>query len=206
MSSQFDPLIFAAGARHGVDPAFIKAVVKAESNFNPRAYRFEPHVAHLGGPDASYGLMQTLFSTAKELGYTGTPEGLYDPATSLEFGTRYLKRQLSRYGGDVEKAAAAYNAGSAIRSNDGRGWINQAYVDRVLRFFREFRTVQPEPAVRSAPPAITFPPVRVAAGEDELGRRLIQLETLLTPQSAPYVIGGLAVLGALIFSGGDRRR
>lgn len=199
-----DALIFEAGTRHGVDPALIKAVVKAESNFDPRAYRYEPHVAHLGGPDASYGLMQTLYSTARELGYSGQAEGLFDPATSLEFGTRYLKRQLVRYGGDVEQAVAAYNAGSARRLASGK-WSNQAYVDRVLRFFREFRSVQPQPMSRSAPPTITLPPVKLAAGVDDAGRRLVQMETVLTPQSAPWVIGGLAVLGALVFGSGRER-
>lgn len=209
MSSQFDTLIFDAATRHSVEPALIKAIMRAESNFNPRAYRHEPFVPHLGGPDASYGLMQTLYTTARELGYSGSPEGLYQPETSIEFGTRYLKRQLIRYSGDTEKAISAYNAGSA-RGSPGN-WSNQPYVDRVLRFFRELRAVQAQelnraPTTVNIVPGVrapAFPPVRLAAGEDEAGRRLVTMETLLTPESMPWVFGGLAVLGALVFS---RRR
>jgi len=208
MTSEFDTLIFDAAGRHGVDPALIKAIIQAESNFNPRAFRHEPFVKHLGGPDASYGLMQTLYTTAREMGYTGVPEGLFNPETSIEYGTRYLKRQLIRYTGDTEKAISAYNAGSARRLSNGK-WSNQPYVDRVLRFFRQLRAIQTQelkaPTTVDIVPGVkapAFPPVRLAAGEDEAGRRLVTMETVLTPQSAPWVLGGLAVLGALVFSRG----
>lgn len=206
MSNEFDTLIFDAATRHGVDPALIKAVIRAESNFNPNAYRREPFVQHLGGPDASYGLMQTLYTTAQELGYTGTPEGLFHPGVSIEYGTRYLKKQLIRYGGDTEKAISAYNAGSARRTSGGK-WSNQAYVDRVVRFFRELRAVQAEelqtPTTVDIVPGVkvpALPPVRITAGQDEAGRRLIQMETILSGESAPFVLGGLAILGAMVFS------
>lgn len=206
MSNEFDILIFDAAGRHSVDPALIKAVIKAESNFNPRAFRHEPFVPHLGGPDASYGLMQTLYTTARELGYSGAPEGLFNPETSIEYGTRYLKRQLLRYDGDTEKAIAAYNAGSARKVASGE-WSNQRYVDRVLGFFRNLRSVQAEelrtPTTTNIVPGVpvpALPPVRISAGEDEAGRRLIRMETLMSPESLPFVLGGLAVLGALVFS------
>lgn len=209
MSNQFDTLIFDAAGRHAVDPALIKAVMKAESNFNSRAFRREPFVRHLNGPDASYGLMQTLFTTARELGYSGAPEGLFNPETSIEFGTRYLKRQLIRYNGDPEKAISAYNAGSARRLPSGE-WSNQRYVDRVLGFFRQLRSVRAEelraPTTMNIVPGVkvpALPPVRITAGEDEAGRRLIQMDTVLTTQSAPWIIGGLGILATVLFS---RRR
>jgi soluble lytic murein transglycosylase-like protein len=95
--------------------AFVKGVLASESAFNPRAVRGEAHLA-----DASHGLMQMLYSTAQALGYTGAKpteadrqalRGLYDPATNITLGTRYLHRLVSRYGGDIERAASAYNGG-----------------------------------------------------------------------------------------------
>jgi len=95
--------------------AFVKGVIASESSFNPRAVRGEAHLA-----DASHGLMQLLYSTAQSLGYTGARptetdrqslKGLYDPRTNIMLGTRYLNKLVIRYGGDIERAASAYNGG-----------------------------------------------------------------------------------------------
>jgi hypothetical protein len=92
--------------------ALLKGLIAHESQFNERAYRFEP-----GNPDtasdddASRGLMQILFRTAQGEGYTGDPDGLFDPATNVEYGLRYLRRQLDRANGDVRGALSAYNGG-----------------------------------------------------------------------------------------------
>ena len=105
---EFDTLIYAEAARRGLDPVLIKAVIATESGFNPEAHRPEPQIR-----DASHGLMQVLYGTAKMMGYTGNPEGLFDPETNIRFGSAYLTHQLTRYQGDVPSAAAAYNAGTA---------------------------------------------------------------------------------------------
>lgn len=95
--------------------AFVKGVIASESAFNPRAVRGE---AHLG--DASHGLMQLLYSTAKVVGYAGALPteddrqkllGLYHPATNITLGTRLLNNLVIKYGGDLERAASAYNGG-----------------------------------------------------------------------------------------------
>lgn len=104
-----------------VSPRLVAAIAKVESDYNPLAIRFEPYVPHVGGPDFSVGLMQTLVSTAEWLhdgmGYRGKPrptrESLMDAETSLYYGQAYL-HYLSRYGGrarDTDWIIQSYNAG-----------------------------------------------------------------------------------------------
>ena len=205
-SNSYDRIIWDKGRTHAVDPVLIKAIVASESNFNPRAKRDEPRIG-----DASYGLMQTLYRTARDMGYDGPPEGLFDPATSIEYGTRYLKRQLLRYGGATDFAIAAYNSGTAYKREDG-SFVNQAYVDRVKRWYARFKGQQREeqdPGVllRSDLPQIgpvpSSTPIRLAAARSPDGARMATVETLFNEETAPWVIafGGAMLLAAL----GSRR-
>lgn len=115
----------------GLDPADILAFIAVESSFRPTAYRYE---AHLG--DASYGLMQILFKTARFVGYKGDPAGLYDPATNIRFGMRYvayvrdyLRPRLGR-DPDWQEIASGYNGGPG---RVVRGWRSVAYVEEWRR-------------------------------------------------------------------------
>lgn len=110
-----------------LDIAF--ALIAAESSFKPTAYRSEPQIQ-----DASYGLAQTLYKTAKGMGYTGAPTGLYDPDVSLDYGFRYLRSMFDRFG-TWEQAISAYNEGpgSAAIGNPG-------YVDKVVSRAAYFRS------------------------------------------------------------------
>jgi len=90
----------------GLERSLVYAVVSQESRFNPRAYRAEPSIG-----DASYGLTQVLYRTAAGLGYTGTPDGLYDSDTNAQYGLRYLFEMVNRWGGNLELALSAYNGG-----------------------------------------------------------------------------------------------
>lgn len=134
-SSAFDGLIDAAAARwssrigYTIPPPVVKGIVARESAFDPRAFRREPDGR------ISRGLTQVLEGTARELGLAN-PLELYTPATAIDVGTHYLANQLKRYRGDMLKAVAAYNAGTA-RVAAGR-FSNQAYVDAVVKFARSF--------------------------------------------------------------------
>jgi soluble lytic murein transglycosylase-like protein len=94
--------------RFAVDPAFIAAIIQTESSGDPNAYRFEKKLN-----DASFGLMQVLSGTARNLGYTGEPEGLYDPDTNIMYGTMLIQQLQSRFGSDPAAIYSAYNSGSA---------------------------------------------------------------------------------------------
>ncbi|MCY9161223.1 lytic transglycosylase domain-containing protein, partial [Bacillus atrophaeus] len=96
-SGKYSSYINSAASKYGVDPALIAAIIKQESGFNAKAR---------SGAGAM-GLMQLMPSTAKSLGVSNA----YDPYQNIMGGTKYIAQQLEKFGGNVEKALAAYNAG-----------------------------------------------------------------------------------------------
>jgi soluble lytic murein transglycosylase-like protein len=101
----YDALITAMAHRHGVEPQLARAVVWAESNFNPNV------VSHKG----AVGLMQLMPATAASLGVTDS----FDPIQNIDGGVRYLAARLQQYDGDVLRALAAYNCGQTRLANLG---------------------------------------------------------------------------------------
>ena len=94
----FDRIIHKAAERYEVDPALVKAIIMAESSYNPKA------VSKKG----ARGLMQLMPRTAKALGV----EDSFDPADNIDAGVRYFRQLLDQFNGNVKLAVAAYNAGS----------------------------------------------------------------------------------------------
>ena len=130
-AAPFTAEIMAAASRYHISPSLISAVMDHESGFNPTAT----------SPAGAGGLMQLMPATARGLGMTN----LYDPAQSIDAGTRYLRTQLDRFGGDERLALAAYNAGQ----NNVDRWRRtgkaiafaetRSYVDRVEDLKRIYR-------------------------------------------------------------------
>jgi soluble lytic murein transglycosylase-like protein len=168
VNTLYDSLIHSVAAAYSVAAntaerdlfAILKGMVAAESAFKPTAFRAEPQIN-----DASRGLMQLLAGTARSLGYAGTlgndtthTGGLYVPTTSLVLGAKLLAQNLSRARAPKHVIAlSAYNAGfSAVagRTNDAKrnadgSIVNQAYVDKILLFAREYINIPfPAPAAR----------------------------------------------------------
>jgi len=119
--------IQAAATEHGVDPLLVKAVIKAESNFDPMA------VSHRG----AQGLMQLMPATAKEL-QVADP---FDPLENIAGGTKYLRYLLESYNWDMELSLAAYNAGPGnVKNAFPDIGETRTYVSKVLRFYQFYQS------------------------------------------------------------------
>lgn len=128
----YDDIIVASGREFSVAPELVKAVVLVESGMNPRAT----------SPRGAQGLMQLMPPTARELGVDDS----YAPLANVRGGARYLRKMLNEFGGDLELALAAYNAGPGnVRKYDGIPPFEetQYYVKKVLRYYRWFLAERP---------------------------------------------------------------
>lgn len=131
----------------GLSPNLVEAVIAVETSGLKYATRYEVGFGYLVevskwakqlgiteiteciGQKTSWGLMQIMGATAREMGFSGYFPELCSEEYGIRFGAKYLKRQLDRFK-TVENAIAAYNAGSP-RINNGK-FENQHYVDKVL--------------------------------------------------------------------------
>lgn len=123
-TEEIDHAIQAAAARHGVDPNLVRAVIKVESNFNPKALSRK----------GAMGLMQLMPSTARGLKLTNP----FDPTQNVEAGVRHLKSLLQNFRGDVPLTLAAYNAGQgAVERNNGIPPYTETrnYVKRITNLY-----------------------------------------------------------------------
>lgn len=127
--SAFDPIIIRVARNHNMDPALIKAVIKVESQYDPNA------VSRRGAK----GLMQLMPRTAKAMGI----RDLFDPEHNIRGGTRYLKKLLSSFDGEVKLALAAYNAGcTKVRQYNGVPPFKttRRYIKKVMKYYHQYKT------------------------------------------------------------------
>lgn len=117
---RYGHIIKRAAKKYDLDPGLIFATIMIESGGNTYAKRYEPHIN-----DASYGLGQLLFGTARLMGFEGSPNDLYDPEVNIELIARYHTRNNKVYGGlSPEELTTAYNTGSPY-SNPLPGHLNK---------------------------------------------------------------------------------
>lgn len=125
---KFEPIINAASQRHGISAHLLKAIIKVESDYNPRA------VSRKGAK----GLMQIMPQTIKALNIAN----VFDPWENIMGGARYFKQLFNRYEGKLPLALAAYNAGPGVV--DRFGSIppfreTEDYVEKVIKYYYVFK-------------------------------------------------------------------
>jgi soluble lytic murein transglycosylase-like protein len=127
-TTMFDAVIAQHAAVHNVDPAIVRAMIRAESAFDPRAR----------SRAGAIGLMQLMPATARELGVNP-----HVPEQNIEGGVRYFAEQLKAFG-RVDLALVAYNAGPAFAQRYASGTIalygeTREYVRKVLASLEQRR-------------------------------------------------------------------
>jgi len=124
---EYEHLIQSSAAKYGVSAALVKAVIQAESGYNPNA------VSRAGAS----GLMQLMPGTAKQLKVADA----FNPKQNVDGGVRYLKFLLDTFKGDVSLALAAYNAGMGKVAKYGGippYEETRTYVSRVLSYMGSY--------------------------------------------------------------------
>ncbi|MBQ9395735.1 MAG: lytic transglycosylase domain-containing protein [Proteobacteria bacterium] len=126
-SHDYDAYILEASKMYGIPVAFIKAVIKIESNFNPRA------VSRVG----AMGLMQLMPATAEHMQVTDP----FDPHQNILGGTKYLRRLSDRYDGDINLILSGYHAGPGNVAKAGGIPFEktQQYVRNVYNWYVRYR-------------------------------------------------------------------
>ena len=120
----FDMLICQAANQYQVEPALIKAIIMAESGYNPKAL----------SKKGARGLMQLMPGTARWLGVSDS----FNPEHNINGGVKYFKQLLVRFDGNVELALAAYNAGSRyVRQYNGVPPFKATkfYIAKVFKYY-----------------------------------------------------------------------
>jgi hypothetical protein len=119
--SPYDEIIQTLAEAHGVNPVLVNALIRVESNYRPTAR------SHKG----AMGLMQLMPATARQYQVRNP----YDPKANIAAGIKHLKSLLDRWGGEVDLALAAYNAGDgAVKKFNGIPPYSETrtYVSRIL--------------------------------------------------------------------------
>lgn len=135
---KYEPLIRQAAADFSLDPALLKAVMAAESGFDPRAI----------SPKGAIGLMQLMPETAQRYGVDGDDkkslmEKLNDPKTNIRLGARYLRDLMKMFPNEQHLVLASYNAGEGAvqkyRNSVPPFPETRNYVHLVTQFYRLYK-------------------------------------------------------------------
>ncbi len=129
---QFDRHIEQAANTHMVDPLLIKAIIKAESDFDQFATSSK----------GAQGLMQLMPGTARDMRVGNS----YDAVQNINGGTRYFKKLLDVYEGNLARSLAAYNAGPGRVTKNGplpRIKETREYVQKVTRYYKLYQKTMP---------------------------------------------------------------
>jgi soluble lytic murein transglycosylase-like protein len=127
-TNKYDGFISDASREFGVDSRLLKAMIKAESDFDPRAI----------SKKGAMGLMQIMPENFKMLDLKNP----FDPWENIKAGARYFKRLHERFNGKLALSLAAYNAGPTAvdrYKNIPPYQETEEYVRRVLRYYRTFK-------------------------------------------------------------------
>jgi soluble lytic murein transglycosylase-like protein len=129
---EYGPIITHLCKKYDMDEALVKAVIKAESDFDPSA------VSRKG----AQGLMQLMPDTARDMAVRNP----FHPTQNMDGGIRYLRKLLDQFQGNLHLALAAYNAGenAVIKYNNSIPPFEETrtYVKRVLKFFGDFQAAR----------------------------------------------------------------
>ncbi len=157
-------IIVATAAKYGVDPNIALSIARTESQFNPAAVGPATRTG-----EHAVGVMQLMPDTAKAMGVNDPT----DPAQNIEGGVKYFKQLLDQYGGDTNKALAAYNAGPGAVTSGKIPDETKTYVSRVMAGAGGGQTAPPvaEAGTPTHPPGYLAPGTRVAGGGVVLGRK-----------------------------------
>jgi len=153
---QAQPLLIDASRQHGVDYELLKALIVAESGFDP----------HAVSPKGAIGLMQVMPATAQRWGVRGDARApiekkLADPQVNVRAGTRYLRHLIDLFPGQLDLALAAYNAGEGAVQRAGNRIPpfreTQNYVKTVLQLYAMLKPSQPPRATAVAVTVASVP-------------------------------------------------
>ncbi|MBS2030943.1 MAG: lytic transglycosylase domain-containing protein [Deltaproteobacteria bacterium] len=127
-TAKYDPYIKEACSKWSMPPALVRAIMNAESNFDPQAM----------SEKGAIGLMQLMPDTGDHVAVSD----IHDPRDNIMGGVRYLRELTNAFDGDMVRVVAAYNAGpNAVKAAGGVPQIpeTQDYVRKVLRLYYHYK-------------------------------------------------------------------
>lgn len=138
--TEYDAIIEKAAKQYDIDAALVSALIRAESNYQPRAV----------SPKGARGLMQLMPATARRLSVRQP----FDPASNVQGGVRYLRELVDRFGNHPELVLAAYNAGEgAVEAYGGVPPYREtmAYVTRIMGWWKPVASAPAQASTATAP-------------------------------------------------------